>query len=229
MKTENIKSLIIGFLLLIIFFQYKSCNSEKTEIVEIPEIKGKFEAVKPKHSAIELTDHIVDVNKKVLGKKVNAKASDYLQKEYDFSKKEIERMAKEIAEIEALADSLAFSEYLAIEEKNKLVELLKQCNKLNEFCQDFNDENIIANVSGIVFKNEVQKLKLDYTIKPRQIEKAVMKGLFVGGEFGSNKDLDQFTYKIDLEYLYKNKIYKTAYQRFGNEDFFLVGGSVKLF
>jgi hypothetical protein len=107
--------------------------------------------------------------------------------------------------------------------------LLKQCNNVNEVCQDFDDENLIANVSGIVFKNEVQKLKLDYTIKPRQIEKAVMKGLFVGGEFGSNKDLDQFTYKIDLEYLYKNKIYKTAYQRFGNEDFFLVGGSVKLF
>jgi hypothetical protein len=221
MKTENLKSILLVVMSAIIFFQYKGCNSEKTEIVEIPEIKDEFEAVKPKSNPVEI------VNQKT--KKIDKNVSKRLEKEYNFKSEEIERMAKEIAEIEALADSLAFSEYLAIEEKNKLVELLKQCNNVNEFCQDYNDENLIANVSGVVFKNEVQKLKLDYTIKPRQIEKAVMKGLFVGGEFGSNKDLDQFTYKIDLEYLYKNKIYKTAYQRFGNEDFFLVGGSVKLF
>lgn len=221
MRIENFKSILIVVLCVIIFFQYEGCNSEKTEISEIPEIKGKFEAVKPNNSKVEL------VNPKT--KTIDKTVSKRLQKEYNFKTEEIERMANEMAQIEALADSLAEAEYLATKEKNRLVELLKQCGTINEVCQDFDNENFTANVSGTVFKNEVSKLKLEYTIKPRQIEKAVMKGLFVGGEFGSNKDLDQFTYKIDLEYLYKNKIYKSAYQRIGNEDFFLVGGSVKVF
>lgn len=221
MKIENFKSILIIVLFAIIFFQYKGCNSGKKQIITIPEVKGKFEAVKPNNSKVEL------VNPKT--KTIDKTVSKRLQKEYNFKTEEIERMANEMAEIEALADSLAEAEYLATKEKNRLVELLKQCGTINEVCQDFDNENFTANVSGTVFKNEVSKLKLEYTIKPRQIEKAVMKGLFFGGEFGSNKDLDQFTYKIDLEYLYKNKIYKSAYQRIGNEDFFLVGGSVKLF
>ena len=221
MKTENFKTFLIVVLSVIAFLQYNGCKSEKTEISEIPEIKGKFEAVKPNNSKVEL------INPKT--KKIDKTVSKRLQKEYNFKTEEIERMANEMAQIEALADSLAEAEYLATKEKNRLVELLKQCGTINEVCQDFDNENFTANVSGTVFKNEVSKLKLEYTIKPRQIEKAVMKGLFVGGEFGSNKDLDQFTYKIDLEYLYKNKIYKSAYQRIGNEDFFLVGGSVKVF
>lgn len=229
MKTENLKSILLVVMSAIIFFQYNGSNSEKTEKSKTPEIKGKFEAVKPKHTAIELTDHIVDVNKKVSVRKVNQKASDYLQKEYNFTKQEIEEMAAEIEKAKDLADKVSLEKDLLEDEKNKLIELLNQCTTVNEVCHDFNDENLIANVSGTVFKNEVSKLKLEYTIKPRQIEKAVMKGLFFGGEFGSNKELSQFTYKIDLEFLYKNKIYKSAYQRFGNEDFFLVGGSVKLF
>ena len=220
MKTENIKNILIGYLLLIIFFQNKGCNSGKKQIITIPEVKGKFDAVKPSQKEIKLVDNSVGVatTEKTRGA-VNQSEIDRLKNEYALN---VEQMASEVQYLESIADSLGLANF-------ELQQIIINHSKVKEFKQTFDDANLKANVSGIVFKNEVQSVKLDYTIKERQIETAVTKGLYVGGEFGSNKDLDQFTYKIDLEYLYKTKIYKTSYQRFGNDDFFLVGGSIKVF
>lgn len=179
MKIEQIKSLIIGFLLLIIFFQYKSCNSEKTEISEIPEIRGKFEAVKPNNSKVGL------INPKT--KKIDKTVSKRLEKEYNFKSEEIERMAQEMAEIEALADSLAYSNH-------ELSEIVTNYAQINEFKHTFSDDNIKVNVSGVTFKNIAERVKIDYEIKERKIEipKQTAFRILAGGSIGNDKQFNNF-------------------------------------
>jgi hypothetical protein len=206
MKVENIKSLTIGVLLFIVFLQYKSCNGKQTTIIK--EEKGSIEAVKP-----EVITQIKVVEKG------NIIPDNRLIKEYNYTKQEVEKLVNEIAQIEAIADSLAYKE-------NEAKELLKEYAKINEFKADLSDDKIQINVNGVTFKNIAERVKIDYTIKERNI---IYKGLFIGGEFGTNKDLNQFTYKINADYLYNKKIYKGSYQRINNDNFILIGGSIKVF
>lgn len=217
MKTEQIKSVVIAVLVLLLYFT--NCKGDKTTVA-IPEIKGSFEAVKPTQKEIKLIDNSVGVatTEKTRGA-VNQSEIDRLKKEYNLN---VEQMANEVQYLESIADSLGLANF-------ELQQIIINHSKVKEFKQTFDDVNLKANVSGIVFKNEVQSVNLDYTIKERQIKTAVMKGFFAGGQIGSNKELNQFTYKIDADFLYDTTIYKSSYQRFGNEYFFLIGGSVKLF
>ena len=129
--------------------------------------------------------------------------------------------------LKRLSDSLHFQKDLSDKQIKELVAIIENYSKTNEFKSDLSDDNILINVSGITFKNVAERVKIDYTIKERKIK--TNKGLFVGGQFGSDTNLNNFTYKIDADFLYKNKIYKASFQRFGDVDFILVGGSLKLF
>lgn len=214
MKLENIKTVLILALIVIVLTQTKSCNSEKNKL---PEIKGSFEAVKPKHTPITNNNSSI----------TNSQTKSVIQEAFgeDLSKEEINYWKKEyyvvLDEYNSLDSAFAHYNDSLKQVKHRVVIRPKL------FSKTWDNDTINATVKGMVFNGEVEKLKLDYTIKSREIP--VPKGLFVGGQFGPNKELNQFTYKIDMDYLYKNKIYKTSYQRFQNQDFILIGGSVKLF
>ncbi len=225
MKSENLKSLIIIGLAIICFLQFKGCN--ETEKITIPEVKRSFEAVKPTNKKIDLTNNVKSKNDKSFTQN-QSKEVNRLKKEYNFLQSEIDSMATEIEESNNLALKIASEKDLLQVDKNKLIELLNQYNSINEFKQDLSDDNITAIVSGVSFKNNVQRLKLDYTIKTKEIENPSVKGLFIGGEVGVNKELNQFTYSINADYLYKNKIYKVSYQRLGSFEFINIGGSVRI-
>lgn len=211
----------IAIIVLLILLYFTNCKGDKTAVA-IPEVKGKFEAVKPVNKTVNLP----------IGQKLakNDKSEfNRLQKEYNFTKQELEAMATEMALIESIADSLAYSENLIKEDRDRLVELLKSCSNVNEFSQSLSDDNIKIDVSGIIFKNIAERVKIDYTIKERTIETVVTKGLFIGGQIGSNQELNEFTYKIDADFLFKETIYKASFQKIGNSEFVLIGGSVKIF
>ena len=72
-------------------------------------------------------------------------------------------MATEIAHLESIADSLAYSNH-------ELSEIVSNYAKINEFKHVFSDDNIKVNVSGVTFKNIAERVEIDYEIKERKIE-----------------------------------------------------------
>jgi len=180
----KIQSLIIIGLVVYIFL-FQKCENTKT--ITVPKIVEKFVAVKPINKEIDLKNHIVDVNKKVY--KNNNSEFNRLQKEYKFTKQELEVMATEIAHLESIADSLAYSNH-------ELSEIVSNYAKINEFKSVFENENVKVNVSGVTFKNIAQRVKIDYEIKEKTISvpepKQTAFRLLVGGSIGNDKSLSNF-------------------------------------
>ena len=98
-------------------------------------------------------------------------------------------MATEIAHLESIADSLAYS-------NNELSEIVSNYAKINEFKHTFSDDNLIVNVSGITFKNIAERIKIDTEIKEKTISvpepKQTAFRLLVGGSIGNDKQFNNF-------------------------------------
>lgn len=168
MKTTiKIQSLIIIGLIVYIFL-FQKCENTKTIVV--PKIVEKFVAVKPDTVTITKT-------------KIKTK----LITDYNYNEKEITEMANEIAHLESIADSLAYSNH-------ELSEIVSNYAKINEFKHTFNDDNIKVNISGVTFKNIAERVKIDYEIKERKIElpKQTAFRLLVGGSIGNDKEFNNF-------------------------------------
>ena len=170
MKTTiKIQSLIIIGLVVYIFL-FQKCENTKTIIQ--PKIVEKFVAVKPDTVTITKTQF-----------------KTKLVKEYSYNEKEIDKMATEIAHLESIADSLAYS-------NNELSEIVSNYAKINEFKHTFSDDNLIVNVSGITFKNIAERVKIDYEIKEKTISvpepKQTAFRLLVGGSIGNDKQFNNF-------------------------------------
>lgn len=176
---ENLKYL--GWILLFISLWFKGCSDDEksstTAKIIVPEVKGKFEAKKPKH-------HIVEPNKKVFikGKTV------YIENEIDpLLLAENEKLKQEFAkEKDSLKRIIAY---------NKAVQL-------NKFSSDFEDDNVVINIEGIV-QGEVKEITPSYTIKEKKIEvqvkpKQTVFRLLGGLELGNNTKLDGFAAKANL-------------------------------
>lgn len=169
-KMKNvikIQSLIIIGLIIYIFL-FQKCENTKTIVV--PKIVEKFFAVKPDTITITKTEF-----------------KTKLVKEYNYNEKEVENLATEIAHLESIADSLAYSNH-------ELSEIVSNYAKINEFKTTFSDDNVIVNVSGITFKNIAERVKIDYEIKERKIEvpkQTAFKILF-GGSIGNDKSFNNF-------------------------------------
>jgi len=163
----KIQSLIIIGLIVYIFL-FQKCENTKTILV--PKIVEKFVAVKPDTVTITKTQY-----------------KTKLVKEYSYNDTEIEKMATEIAHLESIADSLAYSNH-------ELSEIVSNYAKINEFKTTFSDDNLIVNVSGITFKNIAERVKIDYEIKEKKIEipKQTAFRLLVGGSIGNDKQFNNF-------------------------------------
>lgn len=149
-KKDFILSAVIVVLAILLFFKDCNGNGKTTTTVTIPEVKGKFEAVKPEQKPV---NHIVDVNKKVFGQNLS-------KKELAFWKAEAERLFKENQEMDQ-----AF-----MNANDSLQQLLyKNAITIKAFNHTFDNDTLSATVTGLV-RGEVQKIKLDYTIKERKIE-----------------------------------------------------------
>ena len=170
MKTTiKIQSLIIIGLVIYIFL-FQKCENTKTIIQ--PKIVEKFVAVKPDTVTITKTQF-----------------KTKLIKEYSYNEKEVEEMANEIAYLESIADSLAYSNH-------ELSEIVSNYAKINEFKTTFSDDNLIVNVSGVTFKNIAERIKIDTEIKEKTISvpepKQTAFRLLVGGSIGNDKQFNNF-------------------------------------
>ena len=152
MKKENIKTIIIAILLIIIWF--KGCGTS-----EIPtrETKGTFK-----------TDTIIE-HVTIKGRVQYEKGKEVIVYKNNEINKELalENYNLQIAYINA-KDSL---------EKEKLY---KTAIELKSFNQPFENDNFKANVKGIV-QGEVKSLQLDYEIKKVPIKETKFRMLLGGG------------------------------------------------
>jgi hypothetical protein len=222
MQTENkeiIKDLLsrnwnyVVLVLCIILF-WHSCKGSAVPVVaktiKTKEVKGKFEAVKPKQE---------NVVKYVKGKtiyKTNAE-DKFLQGQIDVLIAENKALQQFYNEA---SDSLKQALY------NKAIEI-------KSFNQDFEDDKLKITTSGLV-RGEIQSIKLDYTIKPQTIELPKQKETFLrllaGGSFGINKELNQFTYSASTGLQNKKgNIIRGTYQRIGTNEYYLAGYEFSVF
>jgi len=151
MKIENIKTIIIAILLIIIWV--KGCNRS-----EIPNSsKGMF-----KTDTIILHEKIPGETKIVKGKDIIVYKNNEINKDLA-----LENYNLQIAYINA-KDSL---------EKEKLY---KNAIELKSFNQPFENDNFKANVKGVV-QGEVKSLQIDYEIKKVPIKETKFRMLLGGG------------------------------------------------
>lgn len=181
MNSTLILSVIIAILFLLLWF--KGCGSSEPTTVEvtIPEVKGSFEAVKPKHSLVQE----LSTEPKNLSTGVQKGNDEFLQSE-------INRLLKEY---NSLNDAFARAN------DSLQQEIYKRTIAPKLFSHTFDTDTINATVKGIVANGEVDKLKLDYTIKLKTIDVKVpqVKFRLLGGvEVGATKEFDKFNTKVNL-------------------------------
>lgn len=87
-------------------------------------------------------------------------------------------------------------------ENEKLKLQFAKAVQQNEFSTDFEDENIVLNINGIV-QSTVKEITPNYKIKERKVDvpvkpKKTVFRLLVGGEIGNNTKLDGFAAKGNL-------------------------------
>lgn len=141
--------------------------------VTVPEVKGKFEAKKPVNVPI--------------GQKVVKGETIYKNNPID---------PKLIAENEKLKRDFAKAN-----DSIKKLQFAKAV-QLNEFSSDFEDDNIILNINGIV-QGEVKEITPNYKIKEKKIEvpvkvKQTVLRLLAGVEVGNNVLLSNPIFKANL-------------------------------
>ena len=188
MKKINLQSPLLkesfkylGWVLLFAFLWFKGCSpTPKTpQIVKVivPEVKGKFQAKKPVNVKIKPSSRRQENGKTV-----------YKDNPIDpLLLAENEKLKQDFAkEIDSLKRIIAY---------NKSVQL-------NKFSSDFEDDNVVININGIV-QGEVKEITPSYTIKEKKVEvqvkpKETVFRLLGGFELGNNTKLDGFKAKGNL-------------------------------
>lgn len=187
MKHTNIldvgKGLVIGLLIAMLFLWLKGCSGNEPAVaktIQTKEVKGKFEAVKPKQEPIQ--NHIVEGNKKVVKENSN---DEFLQSQIN----------------QLIAENKALQDFYNQASDSLQKALYDKAIEIKAFNQTFEDDKLKATSSGLV-RGEIQSLKLDYTIKPQTIEtppeKEVVFRLLGGFEYGNNTTLSNSVFKANL-------------------------------
>jgi hypothetical protein len=182
-KKDFILSAVIVVLAILLFFKDCKGNGKTTTTVTIPEVKGKFEAVKPEQKPLA-ENELSKIDKKTFGQNLS-------KKELEYWKAEAERLFKENQEMDQ-----AF-----MNANDSLQQLLyKNAITIKAFNHTFDNDTLSATVTGLV-RGEVQKIKLDYTIKERKIEvkqKEVFFRMLAGVEVGNTKQFNDFAVKANV-------------------------------
>jgi hypothetical protein len=185
MKPINLQSPLLresfkylGWVLLFVVLWFRGCSSipSSPQIVKVivKEVNGKFEAKKPISVPV--------------GQKVSKGKTAYIENEID---------PKLTAENEKLKSDFA-------KEKDSLKRIIayNKSIQLNKFSSDFEDDNVIINIDGIV-QGEVKEITPGYKIKEKKVEvqvkpKETVFRLLGGIELGNNRQLDGFAAKGNL-------------------------------
>lgn len=188
MKQINLQSPLLkeflkylGWILLFAVLWFRGCSSTpatpKLTKVIVPEVKGKFEVKKPVSVKIESFSRHREDDKNI-----------YIENEID---------QKLITENEKLKQDFA-------KEKDSLKRIIayNKAVQLNKFSSDFEDDNILINIEGIV-QGEVKEITPGYKIKEKKVEvlvkpKETVFRLLGGMELGNNTKLDGFAAKANL-------------------------------
>jgi hypothetical protein len=190
-----------------LFFFMRMCQGDTTvKKNTIPEIKGKFETNKVDHEPIIIS------NKET--KFVYLKQDASLKKTIDSLLDQTEKMKKDFAK---MPDTVKIIEY-------------EKAIQLNEFSKKVEDDTIIIDIHG-ASRGTIENLFVDYTVKKREIDIPVKKkiGVYFGSEIGTNTNLNQFTYKLNLGVQNKKgTIYTTSYQKTSSNNYILIGMNFKL-
>jgi len=212
--TAILKSLFFDYwknivIIVLLIFLFRSCqgNEESTVTakVVVPEVKGKFEAKKPVH--IPITNSVV---------------KEYLTTEKPSFSRSQEVDKKLLAENEKLKKDFAKADSTT---KDVIFE---KVSTLNKFSSNFEDENIIINIDGIV-QGEVKEITPNYKIKEKKIEvpvkvKETVLRVLAGGAIGLNKELNQAAYQLDLNFQNrKGNMFSAEYLKIGSQEFGMIG------
>ena len=190
MKQINLQSPLLreflkylGWILLVFVLWFRSCShtekSSATAKVIVPEVIGKFEAKKPVNVPI--------VNQ---SKSTPLKKGETIYKDNPIDQKLIAENEKLKADFAKEKDSL------------KRIIAYNKAVQLNKFSSDFEDENVVININGIV-QGEVKEITPGYKIKEKKVEvmvkpKETVFRLLGGMELGNNTKLDGFAAKANL-------------------------------
>jgi len=180
--TEIFKSLFFDYwknivIIVLAFFLFRSCQettpSPQIVKVTVPEVKGTFTAQKP-------------VNVPV-GQKVSKGKTVYIANEID---------------PQLLAENISLkADFAKANDSIKKLQFAKAI-QLNKFSSDFEDENVVININGIV-QGEVKEITPGYKIKERKIEvpvkvKETVLRLLGGVEVANNIQLSNPIFKANL-------------------------------
>ena len=199
----------LGWILLFVFLWFRGCSATppttQTAKVIVPEVKAKFEAKKPVHEAI-----VINANNKE-----NMQKGKTVFIENPINEKliaENKKLKKDFAKADSSTKDVIF-EKLAT---------------LNKFSSNFEDENIIINIDGIV-QGEVKEITPSYIRKkietevPVKVKETVLRVL-LGGAIGLNKELNQAAFQLDLNLQNrKGNIISAEYLKIGSQEFGIIG------
>lgn len=188
-SKEGNKSLIgaIGLAVFIVILFFKGCggNGEKTVPVKLPEVKGKFEAVKPEQKPID-RKHIVDSLKKVFRQNLS-------KKEIEYWKSEAERLLNEYDKLD-----IDFQQYNDSTQQLKYREVITP----KAFSKTWDNDDLKATVRGLYLGKVIPTVELDYTIKSRTVEvpkpKEVVFRMLGGVEVGNTTQFNDFRVKANF-------------------------------
>jgi hypothetical protein len=197
----------LGWVLLFAVLWFRGCNRSgipnSSVKLEVPEVKGKFVPKKPAHESASSK-----MERTATGKEI-------LQVENPIDEKLIAENEKLKTDFAKANDSIKKLQF------NKAIQL-------NKFSTNFEDENVILNIEGIV-QGEVKEVTPGYTIKKKTIEvpikqKETLLRVLAGGAVGVNKELNQVVYQLDLNFQNrKGDIISAEYLNVGGQQFGMVG------
>lgn len=180
-KKSNVTLILCAVIaILLLLFWFKGCGSAAPvyKKVKTPEVTGSVQVVNPVNNPVVNT-------KNGRTKIANAGNDEFLQSEID----------RLLAEYNAL--DIAFAKA----NDSLQQEIYKRTIAPKLFSHHFDNDTLSATVKGIVANGEVEKLKLDYTIKSRNLDVKVpqVKFRLLGGvEAGMTKDLSRFNAKANI-------------------------------
>lgn len=177
----------LGWVLLFLVLWLRGCSGATTlpQITQItvPEVKGKFEAVKPEQKAVSSKKEPSE-NKNNFGRNLSKSENEFLQNQITL----------------LLAENGKLKQSFINAPDSTKIKLYDKCVQLNSFTHTWDNDTIQATFYGIV-RGEVQSIALKYTIKARNIEvpqKETVFRLLGGVEIGNNINLTNPIFKANL-------------------------------
>jgi len=206
--------LIISILLLVLWFKNCKGNNDKIiETVTVKEVKGNFEPKSVVQTPITENNFIP---KNPIGQNMSKKELEYWKTEAERMYKEYELMSNDFWKYN---DSTQQAKY-------------KEAIQVTYFSQTRENDTIKIDVYGLA-SGEINFMAINYKIEERKVEikrKQLFLRVLAGAEIGLNKEMNQGTYKLNLNLQNSsNDIFSGSYQKINGQDYFLAGYTKSLF